>query len=103
MTRVTSCKPTSSTSGQRPGGYGQAVLGGRLTSLLYVLMRDGDVGAGRMWQLVDDIAEHDEETAFSNDWLAAFAVELESRLRGETPELALASGHAAIRLAQERG
>lgn len=86
--------------GLRPGGYDQAVHGNRWHALLYTLMRDGDVSPGRMYELVHQIAEGGETTQFSNDFLAAYAIELNARLAGESEERALARGHEALRHAQ---
>lgn len=89
--------------GARPGGYDQAVHGSRLHALLYVLMRDGNLQLGAVHELVEEIARGPETVEFSNDFLAAYAIQLVGRLHGLTAEGALENAHAALRHAQAQG
>lgn len=87
----------------RPGGYATAIRSSsRLVSFLYLLMRDV-LPAGEVERLVC-MVEHDGEmeSAFSNDFLAAYALELGHRLRRAPAGEALAAAHRALRDAQER-
>lgn len=96
-----SAPPTYHGSG-RPGGYQQALEShDPLVTFLYVLMRDHltpGVVEGIMLGHVEQGAPMQQ---FSNDWLAAYAVELARRLQGWPPEHALAEAHSQLRRAQE--
>lgn len=84
---------------ERPGGYAHAINGNRWHSLLYILMRDGHISPGALHSIVADLGEADL-FSFSNDFLAAYAIQLNSLVGGESPEVALSRGHFAIRRAQ---
>lgn len=76
-----------------------------MVSFLYILMRD-HLPAGVVEGIVCGWEQRRPgvyEAAFSNDWLAAYAVELEARLQGAPPAEALALAHAVVRAAQGNG
>jgi hypothetical protein len=90
---------------ERPGGYAQAVESdSRLMAFLYILMRDHlppGVVEGIMVDHVEVAAGM--QHMYSNDFLAAYAYEIEQRLQGLTPERALSSAYAVLRTAQGKG
>lgn len=78
--------------GMRPNGYETAITStdrtDRTAALLYILMRNGDVSPGlleeEVWKLTDGLEGKKLEIAFSNDYLALYAIELSERLAGSS-------------------
>lgn len=67
--------------GKRPGGYETAIrTSDRLVTFLYLLCRD-TICAGELERLVAQ-AERAIDPAFSNDFIAAYAIECALRLQG---------------------
>lgn len=84
----------------RPGGYAQALRSNdRLVTFLYVLMRD-HLPPGVVEEIVVGHCETEKMSAFSNDWVAAYAIELALRLAHAPRGEALAYAHARLREAQ---
>jgi hypothetical protein len=86
----------------RPGGYTQALHSNdRLVAFLYVLMRD-HLPPGVVEGIVVGHCEAaaDKVSQYSNDWVAAYSIELALRLAGAPRDEALAYAHARVREAQ---
>lgn len=97
-------------SSTRPGGYDKAVTTtDRTIAFLYTLIRD-HMPAGMLEEIITEMEEADArnkgeatEYLFSNDFVAAYAVEIAARLRGEPRSGALVSGHEAMFRAHQQG
>jgi uncharacterized membrane protein len=89
--------------GLRPGGYEQALrTNEHVMHFVYLLLRD-HLPAGIVEGLVSQATQTYDVVEYSNDFLAAYAIELASRLSLRfTPEAALKLAHAAVRTAQAR-
>lgn len=83
------------TTSPRPGGYEQALHGGRPIAFVYQLLRD-HLPAGVLEAIVTELAQGPEVVQLSDDFLAARAIELNARLHGILPEAALGMAHDAI-------
>ena len=81
--------------GTRPGGYKNAIESDSpVVCFLYLLLRDV-LNAGQVWELVEQSAKY-PHSSYSNDFIAALAIQMAGRLEGYDRSDALQRAHAKL-------